>query len=102
MTEEGRQLEYGGEYLPPQVEDSQQVALRVRMANFIQTQEWRDICDISSAIVGSYRVELPRREHDKQAYELFNIVRDVFTAFQFEVAILATKGDQHKKGGTVE
>lgn len=90
MEEEGfRQLEYGGEFVPPEVPDGRAMSLSIRLAGFIKSQEFEDLKTIINTVVGRYAVPVARRPEDERAYQLFNNVRDVMNEMVMEVLDVA-------------
>lgn len=97
MQEEGfRQLDYGGEFTPPEVPDGRAMSMSLRMAGFTNTQEFEDLKKLINDVVGRYAVPIARRPEDERAYQLFNNVRDVMNELMMEVLDVAAVSQKGK------
>lgn len=96
---EGRNIDFGGEFLPPNEVSDVTKARQLRLRELVNSPFYQDLNDLIAETVGSYKVEPPRREHDRYAYEIYNQVRDAFIAFQWKICEGANAGEIRARGG---
>lgn len=97
---EGRSLEYGGDYIQEDPVDPELTKRAVRLSKFVETEDYKDVLFVIDKMISPYRQEIPTKDVQKQAYEVFNILRDFSLQLQYELQLQAHNGKQILRGGT--
>lgn len=100
MTEkEGRQLDYGGDFIQEPEPSPEVMALRQRMREFVETPYYKDLELLVNECLAAVKVPPPKKQHEEVGYFVYNLTRDAYSQLTWMICSLATAGDLDRQRG---